>query len=182
MARKALSASQRWQVLARDAFTCCYCGAQAGQSGVTLHVDHLVSVADGGDNAFDNLVTACQRCNGGKGARSLDTAPASEGAVDRLVAKAETLRRQAEAVESLRQAQEEARQAMVNVICNAYGVESIRISDQHIDRYLTLVDRHGADRVRTWIYLAAQREVAINQSVIYVQGIIRKLREKGAVA
>jgi 5-methylcytosine-specific restriction endonuclease McrA len=53
--RKNISASLRWQVFARDGFRCRYCGTQAGEPGVTLHADHVVSVADGGTNAFDNL-------------------------------------------------------------------------------------------------------------------------------
>jgi len=36
-----------------------------------LVVDHVVPVASGGDNAVDNLVTACFDCNAGKGARHL---------------------------------------------------------------------------------------------------------------
>lgn len=44
--RKSLSDSIRWAVFARDGFCCRYCGKQAGEDGVTLAVDHIVSVAD----------------------------------------------------------------------------------------------------------------------------------------
>lgn len=52
-----------------------YCGAHP--PSVLLHVDHVLAVASGGVNSFDNLVTACEACNLGKGARSLSTAPQS---------------------------------------------------------------------------------------------------------
>lgn len=65
-ARTSLSKKVRFTVLARDSFTCCYCGAQAPM--VRLHVDHVVPVAAGGTNAYANLVTACEWCNAGKAA------------------------------------------------------------------------------------------------------------------
>lgn len=66
--RPILPVSVRWEVLARDRFTCVYCGAKAPD--VKLHVDHRLSVYDGGTDDLTNLVTACQDCNLGKGARS----------------------------------------------------------------------------------------------------------------
>lgn len=56
----------RFRVLARDNYTCRYCGAKA--PGVALHVDHVVPRARGGRDALSNLVTACQTCNLGKAA------------------------------------------------------------------------------------------------------------------
>jgi len=67
--RKGLSPQIRWQVLARDSFTCAYCGRRPPD--VVLEVDHRISVKDGGSNDLDNLVTACSVCNGGKGTTSL---------------------------------------------------------------------------------------------------------------
>ena len=54
----------RFQVLQRDGFTCHYCG-QAAPS-VTLEVDHVIPVVEGGTDALDNLVTVCRACNRGK--------------------------------------------------------------------------------------------------------------------
>ena len=50
---------------------CQYCGAHPPE--VILHVDHINPVANGGDNHQDNLITSCQSCNLGKGARKLTT-------------------------------------------------------------------------------------------------------------
>ena len=68
--RKSLSKKVRFEVFKRDKFTCQYCGKMAPD--VILHVDHIVPVSKGGTNDILNLVTSCQDCNLGKGARKLD--------------------------------------------------------------------------------------------------------------
>jgi len=45
---------------------------------VILHADHIVPVAEGGTSDMHNLVTACQDCNLGKGARLLGSTPDSK--------------------------------------------------------------------------------------------------------
>ncbi|HEX5410338.1 MAG TPA: HNH endonuclease [Terriglobia bacterium] len=67
--RGGISPKKRWHVLARDSFTCVYCGRKPPE--VALHADHKVSVKDGGSDELDNLVTACDECNGGKGKASI---------------------------------------------------------------------------------------------------------------
>lgn len=67
-ARSSLSPIIRWQIFHRDDFVCQYCGRHPPD--VALEVDHRTSVANGGDNNFDNLVTSCADCNRGKGARN----------------------------------------------------------------------------------------------------------------
>jgi hypothetical protein len=62
-----------WQVLriivlARDDYTCVYCGSDAD-----LHVDHRIPVSRGGSNGLENLATACGPCNLAKGAKLLQT-------------------------------------------------------------------------------------------------------------
>lgn len=73
--RRAISKKTRFEVFKRDGFKCQYCGAHP--PGVLLHVDHIVAVAAGGENGIDNLVTACEPCNLGKGARALTAVPQS---------------------------------------------------------------------------------------------------------
>jgi hypothetical protein len=73
--RKAMSKKTRFEVFKRDGFKCQYCGAQP--PSVLLEVDHIVAVAAGGGNDIDNLVTSCEPCNRGKGARALSVAPES---------------------------------------------------------------------------------------------------------
>jgi hypothetical protein len=64
--RKPISAKLRYQVLERDGFACQCCGGTA--PNVTLHVDHIVAVANGGTNHPTNLRAICITCNIGKGA------------------------------------------------------------------------------------------------------------------
>lgn len=56
--------TRRWVVLERDNFTCRYCGRSAPD--VVLEVDHVESLALGGADVIENLVTACFDCNRGK--------------------------------------------------------------------------------------------------------------------
>jgi len=60
-------------VLARDSYTCQYCGCQPGKSALTI--DHVVPRSRGGTKSWDNLVTACGQCNRRKG----DREPAEAG-------------------------------------------------------------------------------------------------------
>lgn len=73
--RKNISKKTRFDVFKRDSFTCQYCGAHP--PGTILHVDHINPVAEGGGNDIDNLITACEPCNLGKGARELSEIPKS---------------------------------------------------------------------------------------------------------
>jgi len=68
--RKGIGKKRRFDVFKRDDFTCQYCGRKP--PAVTLETDHLIPVAEGGDDGFSNLVTACVDCNSGKGARPLE--------------------------------------------------------------------------------------------------------------
>lgn len=73
MKRIALSKKTRFEVFKRDSFTCQYCGNHP--PAVVLNCDHIIAVASGGNNDMDNLVTSCEDCNQGKGARDLKVAP-----------------------------------------------------------------------------------------------------------
>ena len=56
----------RKTILARDGYTCGYCGQIADT------VDHILSIKDHPDQAMspENLLSACKRCNSMKGSRS----------------------------------------------------------------------------------------------------------------
>jgi hypothetical protein len=57
----------RAKVYERDSYKCQYCGKQLTRFTATL--DHVTPVAEGGDNSFDNLRTACLSCNSQKNVR-----------------------------------------------------------------------------------------------------------------
>lgn len=176
--RKGLSQSLRWQVFARDGFACRYCGRSAGE-GTELHADHLVSVADGGTNEMDNLVTACQCCNGGKGARSLQEAPTPLEVVDRINATAASLEAQSQAIQRANEARKRVRQDVINVLCEVYDVESVKIDDRSISFLVNVQKEHGADRLVEWIEIACDKRVREWDVAKYVGGIIRTRRERG---
>lgn len=62
----------RAAVMLRDAFTCQYCGATPGRAHLT--VDHIAPRSRGGRHGWENLVTACKRCNQKKGSRTPEEA------------------------------------------------------------------------------------------------------------
>ena len=55
----------RKAVLARDAYTCQYCGHEA--TGLT--VDHVIPRSRGGQSVWENIVASCAPCNRKKGNR-----------------------------------------------------------------------------------------------------------------
>jgi 5-methylcytosine-specific restriction endonuclease McrA len=55
----------RKAVLARDAYTCQYCGREAG----SLTVDHVIPRSRGGQSVWENIVASCAPCNRKKGNR-----------------------------------------------------------------------------------------------------------------
>jgi 5-methylcytosine-specific restriction endonuclease McrA len=58
----------RVNVLCRDGYVCQYCGRSASPRELTF--DHVVPRAQGGRTHWENIVTACVRCNSNKGART----------------------------------------------------------------------------------------------------------------
>jgi hypothetical protein len=59
----------RIRVYERDGYVCRYCQKQLTRFTATL--DHVKPVAEGGDNSFENLLTACLGCNSRKNKRAL---------------------------------------------------------------------------------------------------------------
>ena len=55
-------------VLARDAYTCQYCGIQPSKAALTI--DHVLPRSQGGEKSWVNVVAACRPCNQRKGNRT----------------------------------------------------------------------------------------------------------------
>lgn len=68
--REPLTPTTRFEILKRDRFKCVACG-RGPNEGVTLEVDHRVSVHKGGTNDMSNLQTLCFEHNRGKGIREM---------------------------------------------------------------------------------------------------------------
>lgn len=56
----------RIEVLRRDQFTCQYCGKETRE----LTLDHVIPRHKGGRHIWENVVSACIRCNGRKAGRT----------------------------------------------------------------------------------------------------------------
>ncbi len=56
---------KRLKIFERDGYKCHYCAKQLTRFSATL--DHIQPASKGGDNSFDNLVTACLHCNAERG-------------------------------------------------------------------------------------------------------------------
>jgi 5-methylcytosine-specific restriction endonuclease McrA len=62
----------RRTVLARDHYTCQYCGERLPKAKLTI--DHVTPRSRGGETRWENIVTACGPCNRRKGDRTPDEA------------------------------------------------------------------------------------------------------------
>ena len=64
---RTISDKLRYQILKRNNFKCCACGASpAKDPSVELHIDHIVPYSKGGKTIIENLQTLCSKCNLGK--------------------------------------------------------------------------------------------------------------------
>jgi hypothetical protein len=66
----------RIRVFERDGYLCRSCGKQLTRATATL--DHVIPVAEGGDDSLDNLVTTCLDCNSRKKKRAAGESPAAQ--------------------------------------------------------------------------------------------------------
>ncbi|KAF5749185.1 putative endonuclease [Tripterygium wilfordii] len=67
--RRIKNSLSRKNVLFRDNFTCQYCSSREN-----LTIDHVLPVARGGEWKWENLVTACSKCNSKKGQKTPEEA------------------------------------------------------------------------------------------------------------
>ncbi|TVU41628.1 hypothetical protein EJB05_15163, partial [Eragrostis curvula] len=67
--RRVKQSLSRKNIIYRDGFTCQYCS-----SGENLTIDHVIPISRGGKWEWENLVTACSRCNSRKGQKTLEQA------------------------------------------------------------------------------------------------------------
>ncbi|RZC82880.1 hypothetical protein C5167_045673 [Papaver somniferum] len=59
----------RKNILFRDVFMCQYCSSRE-----SLTIDHVLPISRGGEWTWENLVTACVKCNSKKGHKTLEEA------------------------------------------------------------------------------------------------------------
>ena len=173
-----VSKSVRFDIFARDAFTCQYCGRRPPE--VVLELDHIYPRAKGGGDEVINLITACWDCNRGKSAKIISKiAPRPD-------ADLAFLRVQQEIAEVKRFVAAEKKLAAMNKKLVA-SLQSIWVEYLTEDRHPTArvllpwVKRYGADEVATSIKLASTAYMrgnfgsynATTKAIRYVGGILR---------
>lgn len=176
MKRKAISKRVRFEIFARDNFTCRYCGTQSDKT--VLVVDHVQPVCQGGTNDTENLITSCEPCNQGKGGKTIEQSAPTEA--DRL-RLAQERNEQIGALESVRnaiKARDEIRQLVLEFWCEQTGGDSMDRGT--LTTMVHYVDQFGIEIIMGWIEKAVARVGRYNDRKIgmYVSGIRRKHLEE----
>lgn len=123
--RKSIGKKARFEVFKRDGFQCQYCGAHP--PAVILHVDHIQPVSVGGDNHVDNLITSCESCNLGKGARLLSAIPESLSAkAERIKEQEEQIKGYSEIAQARKEREHEEAWDVADIFVNHFCAEGIR--------------------------------------------------------
>jgi hypothetical protein len=77
----AINPKLRRQIAERDKYRCRYCLTTEENSGIKMHIDHIIPEAIGGKTTLENLCLACFSCNVNKGAQHEATDPATGEAI-----------------------------------------------------------------------------------------------------
>lgn len=172
--RKAISVKTRFDIFKRDEFTCQYCGAHPPK--VVLHCDHIVAVANGGGNDEDNLITACDRCNLGKGARPLSDIPKSlEARAKETAEREEQIRGYSEVMQLKRERIDNDCHDVALMFASAYGRDTIRT--EWLNSIKRFVIELGVDETIEAMEIAIGRGVSEYQCFKYFCGVCwRKIK------
>jgi len=135
--RKAISTRTRFEVFKRDSFKCQYCGSSAPD--VLLEVDHINPVANGGTNDILNLITACEKCNGGKSDKLLS----ANDAMDKKRSQLELMQQRREQLDMMFQWQES--------LADITGDVVKRLADKWTEYTKYCLAPHGLTMLKKWV-------------------------------
>lgn len=178
---KPLRPSVRFEVFKRDGFACAYCNRRPPD--VTLEVDHIIPVIEGGSDDPENLITACWDCNRGKGATPLD----ERAPVPDVAEQTEMVRERELQLRAYHAAKEEvrARQDEQFGRCWNYWFELYR--EDTMSRYHTpgesalrdYIDRLGVGEVQEAMRIAHDKYAwPTSNAVRYLFGILKRKRAR----
>lgn len=176
----AVGKSLRFEIFARDAFTCQYCGQKPPE--VVLEVDHIHPVSKGGEDISINLITSCFACNRGKRAKIIsEVAPRPD--VDIALLKVEQELGEVKRYLSAKRKRDAAIKQVVAALqkCWAECLEADPPEDREFSAWAT---RYGPEEVEASIRIAAPMCLAgrfrwSKDLKAYIGGIMRK-REQDA--
>ncbi|GAA0696228.1 HNH endonuclease signature motif containing protein [Dyella marensis] len=176
--RKQLSKRIRFEVFKRDSFACQYCGAHPPET--VLHVDHIVPVADGGQNDMDNLVTSCDTCNLGKGAISLQSVPASlESRAADVAEREEQIRGYAEVMAAKRERIHDQAWDVADIFIDHFRLDGIR--KDWLQSIKQFVEKIGVDEcIRAMEIAVARKAYSKGPCFMYFCGICWNIVREGS--
>lgn len=150
--RIAISKRLRFEVFKRDKFTCQYCGKRAPD--VILHADHIEPASGGGPTTILNLITSCEGCNLGKGARPLNDSATLDKQRD-MLAGLEERRQQIEMMIEWRNELQSFQQDNVKII-----------EDRIQTRTGFHINEHGRGNLKKWLgkYSISEVIAAVDES------------------
>jgi DnaD/phage-associated family protein len=161
-----VSNSLRFEVFQRDEHTCQYCGRKAPE--VELQVDHLIPVARGGTDHFENLITSCRECNSGKSAKLI-----------KHFTKGYTKEEWRERIRQKRaQILKERRSQIENVIqfwAECRNTKSV--SQYDTEAIYSFIEKYEPEWIKAAIRIAAQKQPSNYRK--YVAGILRNWAKVG---
>ena len=162
-----ISKSLRFEVFQRDNHTCQYCGRRVPD--VVLEVDHLIPVAKGGTDDFDNLVTSCEECNRGKSAKLIK---ANTGGFSKDEWREKIRAKRIEALEKKRLELND----VFEHWAKCRGVR--RVSDYDVQFVLTLVESYDPEWIKAAISIATKNKHSNYGK--YTAGILKNWAQNGA--
>jgi tetratricopeptide (TPR) repeat protein len=157
----------RFEVLQRDNHTCQYCGRTPPE--VKLVIDHLIPVAKGGTDDFDNLITSCDDCNSGKSDKLIQTF--TGGLTKEERAKQIQVRRS-----SILQARRERLDEIRDCWKNALNKRRLSVSDE--EAIMRFIERYEPDWIIAAISIAGKKK-GLSEHAKYAGGILRKWAKDG---
>ena len=156
--RKSIPKKVRFEVFKRDFFTCQYCGRKAPD--IVLECDHIIPVADGGENDMMNLITSCRDCNRGKGKTRLDNSQMVEkqrARLDELNERREQMEMLLEWKEELMDVEEQQVDAVETLIQRVTGDDEYGFTELGRSNTLKLIERFGLEEVLTASVISFRR-------------------------
>lgn len=169
--------SVRFDVFKRDNFTCAYCGRRPPE--VTLEVDHIIPLAEGGDHDPANLATSCSDCNRGKGAVPLTSEPP---AIPDLAERTELIREreaQLRAYHTAKAEEAQRRDGQFDHVWNYWFEiwDTTEMDRSHTPYESTLrryIDLLGPDEVMDAMRITAERRRYLNATTVrYFVGVLK---------
>jgi hypothetical protein len=180
MQRVPISKGKRFEIFARDGFTCQYCGLRPPD--VILEVDHIEPVAGGGSNDDVNLITSCFDCNRGKRAKRLgDIRPRPDADIEYL--KIEQERMEVQRYLDAKKARDKAFQRLVASL-NATWSECLNATNPQDKQWRQWLLIYTPEEVEQAIHRVAGRYAAGRTQggyaglLSYISGILKRRREE----